>query len=106
MDAESRFQAAKAGAELGKKAGVHWNTVSAIELGKSSARPETLKAIQRALEKAGVEFTNGKRPGVRAPTEADATELDNESTAITFSSVTVFPAPSLVPLPEPEKPRE
>ena len=32
-----------------------------------------------------------------APTEADAADLDNESTAITFSSVTVFPAPSLVP---------
>jgi transcriptional regulator with XRE-family HTH domain len=51
--------------ELGKKAGVHWNTVSAIELGKSGGRPETLKAIQKALEKAGVQFTNGKRPGVR-----------------------------------------
>ena len=49
--------------ELGK-AGVHWNTVSAIELGKSGGRPETLKAIQRALERGGVEFTNGKRPGV------------------------------------------
>ena len=51
--------------ELGKKAGVHWNTVSAIELGKSGGRPETLAAIKKALEKAGVEFTNGKRPGVR-----------------------------------------
>jgi hypothetical protein len=50
---------------LGKKAGVHWNTVSAIELGRSGGQPETLKAIQKALEKAGVEFTNGKRPGVR-----------------------------------------
>jgi hypothetical protein len=51
--------------ELGKKAGVHWNTVSAIELGKSGGRPETLAAIKKALEKAGVQFTNGKRPGVR-----------------------------------------
>ena len=51
--------------ELGKKAGVHWNTVSAIELGKSGGRPETLAAIKQALEKGGVEFTNGKRPGVR-----------------------------------------
>jgi transcriptional regulator with XRE-family HTH domain len=51
--------------ELGTKAGVHWNTVSAIELGKSGGRPETLKAIQRALERGGVEFINGKRPGVR-----------------------------------------
>ena len=51
--------------ELGKKAGVHWNTVSAIELGKSGGRPETLAAIKKALEKGGVELTNGKRPGVR-----------------------------------------
>ena len=51
--------------ELGKKASVHWNTVSAIELGKSGGRPETLKTIQKALERGGVEFTNGKRPGVR-----------------------------------------
>jgi hypothetical protein len=26
---------------------------------------KVLTAIKRALEKAGVEFTNGKRPGVR-----------------------------------------
>jgi transcriptional regulator with XRE-family HTH domain len=51
--------------ELAQKAGVHWNTASAIELDRSGGRPETLKAIQKALEKVGVEFTNGKRPGVR-----------------------------------------
>ncbi len=45
--------------------GLHWNTVSAIELGKSGGRPETLAAIKKALEKAGVEFTNGRKPGVR-----------------------------------------
>ena len=42
-----------AGEGLGKKAGVHWNTVSAIELGKSGGRPETLAAIRKAQEKAG-----------------------------------------------------
>jgi len=36
-----------------------------IERGKSVAKPETLAAIREALEKDGVEFTNGKRPGVR-----------------------------------------
>jgi len=51
--------------ELGKKAKVHFNTVHAIERGKSEGKPETLAAIRKALEKAGVEFTNGKRPGVR-----------------------------------------
>jgi Helix-turn-helix len=51
--------------DLGKKAKVHFNTVHAIERGKSVAKPETLAAIRKVLEKAGVQFTNGKRPGVR-----------------------------------------
>jgi transcriptional regulator with XRE-family HTH domain len=50
--------------DLGKKAKVHFNTVHAIERGKSHGKPETLAAIRKALEKAGVKFTNGKRPGV------------------------------------------
>jgi hypothetical protein len=33
--------------------------------GKSSGKPETLAAIRKALEKAGVQFINGKRAGVR-----------------------------------------
>jgi hypothetical protein len=36
-----------------------------IELGKSSGKPETLAAIRKALEKAGVRFTNGKVAWVR-----------------------------------------
>ena len=51
--------------DLGKKAKVHFNTVHAIERGKSVAKPETLAAIRQVLEKAGVEFTNGRRQGVR-----------------------------------------
>ena len=51
--------------DLGKKAKVHFNTVHAIEHGKSHGKPETLAAIRKALEKVGVQFTNGKRPGVR-----------------------------------------
>ena len=51
--------------DLGEKAKVHFNTVSAIERGKSNGKPETLAAIRKTLEKAGVEFTNGKRPGIR-----------------------------------------
>jgi transcriptional regulator with XRE-family HTH domain len=51
--------------DLGKKAKVHFNTVHAIERGKSAGKPETLAAIRKVLEKAGIEFTNGTRPGVR-----------------------------------------
>ena len=30
-----------------------------------ACRPETISAMRKALEMSGVEFTNGKRPGVR-----------------------------------------
>ena len=51
--------------DLAKAAGIHHNTVNSFETGRHAGKPETLKAIQKALEKAGVEFINGKRPGVR-----------------------------------------
>ncbi len=40
------------------------DTVSRLEAGKA-LKPRTVEAIQHALEKAGVEFTNGSKPGVR-----------------------------------------
>jgi DNA-binding XRE family transcriptional regulator len=51
--------------DLAEKAAVHRNTVTNIETERYAGDPETLNAIRRAFEKAGVEFTNGKRPGVR-----------------------------------------
>jgi hypothetical protein len=51
--------------DLGRKAKVHFNTIYAIKRGKSVAKPGTLAAIRKALEKAGLQFINGKRPGVR-----------------------------------------
>jgi transcriptional regulator with XRE-family HTH domain len=51
--------------DLAEKAKVHRNTVTNIETGKYAGDPATLDAIRTALEKNGVEFTNGKRPGVR-----------------------------------------
>ena len=51
--------------ELAKAAGVHHNTISNFETGKYGGDPETLKKLQKALEKAGMEFTNGDKPGVR-----------------------------------------
>jgi transcriptional regulator with XRE-family HTH domain len=50
--------------ELASKAGVAVNTVARIENG-ADAKQSTMDALQRALESAGVEFTNGDRPGVR-----------------------------------------
>jgi transcriptional regulator with XRE-family HTH domain len=50
--------------KLAATAGVAVNTVARIENG-ADARQSTMDALQRALEAAGVEFTNGDRPGVR-----------------------------------------
>ena len=50
--------------ELAQKAGVTANTVTRIENG-ADAKQSTIQALQRALEAAGVEFTNGEQPGVR-----------------------------------------
>ena len=41
--------------------------------------PETLPAMREALEKAGVKFTDGKRPGVRVATYADVPPLKSRS---------------------------
>jgi DNA-binding XRE family transcriptional regulator len=51
--------------DLSERAGVSRNTVSNIETGAYAGAPETREAIRRALERAGVEFTNGDAPGVR-----------------------------------------
>jgi transcriptional regulator with XRE-family HTH domain len=57
--------------ELAEKAGVTANTVSRIELG-ADAKQSTIEALQRVLEAAGIEFTNGDRPGVRLVPDSGA----------------------------------
>jgi transcriptional regulator with XRE-family HTH domain len=53
--------------DLAKLADVSAMTVTRFENGRSLGHPETLVAIRRALEKAGVIFVeeNGDGPGVR-----------------------------------------
>ncbi len=51
--------------DLAEKSGIHRNTVTNFETGKYAGDADTVAAMRRALEAAGVEFTNGKRPGVR-----------------------------------------
>ena len=53
---------------LAEKAKIHANTITNIETGRYRGTDETLAALRAACEKAGVEFTNGKRPGVRIAT--------------------------------------
>ena len=59
--------------ELAAKAGVTANTVTRIENG-ADAKQSTMERLQRALEVAGAEFTNGEQPGVRL-TKAAAIQL-------------------------------
>jgi len=51
--------------QLAEAADVAVATVKGMEAGRSRPRRATVQAIQRALEAAGVEFTNGDQPGVR-----------------------------------------
>ncbi len=53
--------------ELATAAGVSIGTVRRMEAGAGPIRgqAETLRRVQRALETAGVAFTNGAEPGVK-----------------------------------------
>jgi predicted transcriptional regulator len=46
---------------LAKEAGVSQSSIARIEMGEVEPRPYTMDAIQRALERAGVEFIGEKR---------------------------------------------
>jgi hypothetical protein len=50
---------------LAKKSGLGLSTVVDFERERRVVSPDAIGAMRHALEKAGVEFTNGKRPGVR-----------------------------------------
>jgi predicted transcriptional regulator len=52
-------------AELSKAADISPTGLQAIETGASDPRSSTLDRIRLALEARGIEFTNGKHPGVR-----------------------------------------
>jgi predicted transcriptional regulator len=64
--------------DLAKRAGVSLETVKRIERtpGEIKAYTSTVTALQRALEDAGVEFTNGNHPGVRLKTAPAAIPID------------------------------
>jgi transcriptional regulator with XRE-family HTH domain len=64
--------------DLAERAGVPRNTLSNIETGAYAGAPETLAAIRRVLERAGVEFTNGDAPGVEAEMTSPESALQVE----------------------------
>jgi transcriptional regulator with XRE-family HTH domain len=51
--------------DLAAASGVSLSTVRDFETGKRTPIANNLAALQRALETAGVEFTNGGEPGVK-----------------------------------------
>jgi predicted transcriptional regulator len=51
--------------ELAAGASVSKNVIVDFEKGRSNPTRNNLTAIQRVLEEAGVEFTNGDAPGLR-----------------------------------------
>jgi len=51
--------------DLAEATGLHRNTINNIEVGRYAGDPESLAGIETVLTRAGVEFTNGNRPGVR-----------------------------------------
>jgi transcriptional regulator with XRE-family HTH domain len=57
--------------ELAAAAKVSMDTVARFERGEE-LKERTIEALQRALEEAGVEFTNGEQPGVRLAKAAAA----------------------------------
>jgi len=50
--------------ELATMAKVAPDTIVRLEAGKR-LKPRTVEAVQQALEKAGIEFIDGNKPGVR-----------------------------------------
>ena len=51
--------------DLAEATGLHRNTINNIEVGRYAGDPGSLAVIETVLTHAGVEFTNGNRPGVR-----------------------------------------
>jgi transcriptional regulator with XRE-family HTH domain len=65
--------------ELAAAAKVSTDTVARFERG-DELKERTIDALQRALEAAGIEFTNGEQPGVRLTKAAAARSTEPDST--------------------------
>jgi len=75
--------------ELAAAAKVSIDTVARFERG-DELKERTIEALQRALEAAGVEFTNGDKPGVhltRAATERSAETAEASRSSVAAKAV-------------------
>jgi len=66
--------------ELAAAAKVSIDTVARFERG-DELKERTIEALQRALETAGVEFTNGGKPGVRLTRALETVEASKPAAA-------------------------
>jgi transcriptional regulator with XRE-family HTH domain len=64
--------------ELAAAAKVSIDTVARFERG-DDLKDRTIEALQRTLEAAGVEFTNGDQPGVRLTRAAEASSASRQN---------------------------
>lgn len=53
--------------DLADRSGVGRSTILNFEADRTLPRRATIRALKTSFEEAGVEFTNGDRPGVRMP---------------------------------------
>jgi transcriptional regulator with XRE-family HTH domain len=71
--------------ELAEAAGVHPNTIRAMEArGRSeiTGSVSVLRRVQRAMEEFGVIFTNGTTPGVRLAEPIESSASEKPATAV------------------------
>jgi transcriptional regulator with XRE-family HTH domain len=59
-------------AQLAARSGLSEISIQIIEKGVADPRASSLAAIEQAFERAGVEFTDGKQPGVRMRSDLEA----------------------------------
>ena len=72
--------------ELAAAAKVSTDTVARFERG-DELKERTIDALQRALEAAGIEFTNGDQPGVRLTKAAAARSAEPANTAAAAKAI-------------------
>jgi transcriptional regulator with XRE-family HTH domain len=82
--------------DLARAARVSVVTVRNFENDKSVPQRATLDVIQRALEVAGVEFTNGDSPGVRMRAAVPAASAPSKPASAKKAKAAAKPAPKRV----------
>jgi transcriptional regulator with XRE-family HTH domain len=65
-------------ADIAKSTGLSLPTIKRVESDRDvSVSPAAAQLVKRALEAAGVEFTNGGQPGVRLRAKGDGSTIAN-----------------------------